>query len=482
MTDSAGAISTRRVVGAGAAQVGSRIGSAFIGVLATAAIARSLTTAEFADFSVILALVMAGLASLDFGATQVATREMVEHRERRAATTRALVLVELSIGTTFAIGCFAACLALLDTSQSRTAAAIMLLALPLAASGGYAALAQSQLRHELYALASLLQSVAWGAAIAALLVTDISLMTVAVAFTASLAIQAALLVRLTRGLADFKSSSWRVTSDAKKLIRTSWKVGLASLMVVLYYRLNIALLQRLSPTEDVAAYGAAYRIFDLTQMLPSVAASLAIPLLAGARARGGEQRVFAAFTTVVTTLCFGVAGIALVSAHGAIAVLYGPSFVAAEAPLRILLPGLLATSIAWVAAGALITRQRYTVYLAIAAFGLMVSIGVNLALIPSLGAKGAALGSLLTEFTVAAALIVTIARRTELQVPAQRLARGCGAALCAAAPLAASSTLPLVPALAVSTASWCIGLLLFRPLTATELRALFSRQPIGGTS
>jgi O-antigen/teichoic acid export membrane protein len=185
-------------------------------------------------------------------------------------------------------------------------------------------------------------------------------------------------------------------------VRELAPLGLAGLLSVLYFRCDVVLLRFLTSPTEVGYYGAAYRIFEATTVVPAALSAVVFPRLAQRWSAGQSERE--GTRIVVWTGALGVAAAAglSVASERIVAVVFGEAFAPAAASLRVL--GLAApflflnfglTSI-------LFARGGESAYVRAVAVMLVLNVATNALLIPRLGGVGAAWATLGTEAVLAA--------------------------------------------------------------------------------
>ncbi len=221
----------------------------------------------------------------------------------------------------------------------------------------------------------------------------VRLLTVAFSGIATLVL---LLVRFRPRLTLHLRAVWR-------LLVSALPYGLSLALVYLYYRIDVPMLALLGGSDEVAVYTSAYRILDVLTLLPAAASAIALAEMAKL-AKVGERKRLVHFAQQYLELAF-VAGLFI----GLALNLTGPQI------LQVLYRGRYDTSLpvfrilAWAATATLVTNvflpvisalDKRRVLVIVSAVGLVVNVGVNLVLIPTLGPVGAAFATLLTEFVV----------------------------------------------------------------------------------
>lgn len=191
---------------------------------------------------------------------------------------------------------------------------------------------------------------------------------------------------------------------AKRLMGASLLLGLALALNILYYRIDVPLLALLSGSEAVAIYTSAYRVLDVATLLPVTAATAALPLILAQPTRKHLSAFVSQYLELALVAGLFVGAFLTAIARPILAMLYGGRYDSAFPTM---------VTLAWVGGLTLVTnvfsplavaleRRRLLLYVSGAA--LVANIALNLALIPPLGALGAALATLVTELVVTAPL------------------------------------------------------------------------------
>jgi glycosyltransferase involved in cell wall biosynthesis/O-antigen/teichoic acid export membrane protein len=202
-----------------------------------------------------------------------------------------------------------------------------------------------------------------------------------------------------------------------RMLSASLLLGLALVLNILYYRIDVPLLALLADSTQVAIYASAYRILDVVTLLPVAAAGVALPIMAAHRS---SPRHLAAFTRQYLELAVATGlfvAVALTIFRGPLLTfLYGGRYDASEPTLLVL---------AWVAAATLVTNvftplavalNRQRALLGATVLALAVNVALNVALIPRYGSVAAAYATLITEVVVTTPLIIVAVRSVHLRL------------------------------------------------------------------
>lgn len=199
-------------------------------------------------------------------------------------------------------------------------------------------------------------------------------------------------------------------------------------------RLDTVLLSALAAASVVGLYGAAYRLFEST-LLISNALVAAFAAMFTYLTRDGSPSVTmvygrALWLTLALMMPFAV--VFGVLAEPLLTVLFGAGFDGAVGPLRVLAVTALVLGVVLISLCLVVSRPRPVVIVPWFGAGLALNVLLNLALIPPLGATGAALGMLGTELLLAFGMV----RLALQQVGHPPLLRTVAAPLAAAAVMA----------------------------------------------
>jgi PST family polysaccharide transporter len=199
---------------------------------------------------------------------------------------------------------------------------------------------------------------------------------------------------------------------ARVAVRQSLPIFLAGLFSMLYFKGDTVLLRWLRTDEEVGAYGAAYKLFEGSQLLPAVLMSVAFPPLARARGdarrRRRWERLVAAALLVLGVAC----GLALHAGRAPIVLLlFGAGFQDAVPSLAILALGVPLMFLNLGLTHFLIARDLGSRTLGFAIGMLVLNVGVNLAVIPRWGGPGAAGATVVTEAALTVCCLVALSAR-----------------------------------------------------------------------
>jgi O-antigen/teichoic acid export membrane protein len=272
--------------------------------------------------------------------------------------------------------------------------------------------------------------------------------------------------------------------DLARRFRAGIPLGVAAVMISIYYTIDSLLLGYLRSTEEVGQYAVAYRIPLAILAFAALWGSVLFPHFSALaeRSRGEVREQIGYFASLALVVSFPMLAGALVVGEQMIPGLFGPEFERAGTPFIVLMfaAALVPFSINWGTSLVALGDERHQ---AIAVtLGAVVNLVANLAVIPEYGMTGAAVTTVAAEVVVFAYLIWRIA--VLVGHPPLDLARIARAA--AATAVMVLVLVLLVPAdwtagskVAIGVAAFLACALPLRTVHPEEVRALFRRQPGG---
>jgi len=169
-----------------------------------------------------------------------------------------------------------------------------------------------------------------------------------------------------------------------------------------YFRVDVVILSLLASDAAVGYYGAAYRLFQATYILPNAFLFALFPMFCRLSEQAGDALAAAAQKSLDLLLLVGLPiaiGIAALSDE-IVGVLYGAGFSASIPMLRVLSLGVALMYANGVFVQLLIATERQRRLALTAGIASVLNVGINVALIPVLGGLGAAIATVATEAAV----------------------------------------------------------------------------------
>ncbi len=235
------------------------------------------------------------------------------------------------------------------------------------------------------------------------------------------------------------------TSQLGAMVKRSWPIGLSALVMYSYYaNLDTVLLSVMRSPVEAGLYSAPYRVFLALNAVGPFAAYAFLPILARARDTTSEanaDRALLAGTVLLGTYGLLMLGGVEIGGHGLLTAVFGARFGAAREAFVILFIGLPWYTMALPVSYGFIATQARRPFLAGALLAGLVNVGLNVALIPSAGIRGAAIATTVSFFVAAMAWILMSRRGVLFALTAAALPTlaSIGATLATVAPSSAAA-------------------------------------------
>jgi O-antigen/teichoic acid export membrane protein len=198
-------------------------------------------------------------------------------------------------------------------------------------------------------------------------------------------------------------------------------LGAGIVFSMISFRIDNLLIAPLVGRAELGNYNVAYKLFEPSLLVPSVILAAAFPLLSKAAAQR-EQRPFRGYAQNTMLLLFGLGTLATTSMFAlsvpVINLLYGARYESAGGMLQVLAFACLPMYLNYGLTHLLIALDKPQLYAFFTLAGLITNVTANLVLLPSLGAPGAAIATILAEGVLFALCALAVWRtwpRTNLQ-------------------------------------------------------------------
>lgn len=474
----------RRVLTNSAVPMAAQMGNRVVDLIFAAFMLRELGVAGNGRYAVAVIVWLYVKTISDFGLGILTTRE-VAHDPSRASnllggTTLlrlAVLLLLMPFVATYAVGG----VAWLGLSR-QSAIAIGLLSLSIV-PGSYAEAVNSVFngheRMELPAFLNVFTNLArFGFGIAALLagLGVIGLATVAalVSTLSALAFHVSLHHLRVR-------PTWRLSlAQSREILALSWPLLLNALLVNLFFRADVIIIQATQGDRALGTYDAAYKFINMLLLIPSYFTLAVFPLLTRQAAAGAERLVgsFALAAKLLLIVALPIMLSTIPLAPALIRALGGDAFLPGSAQaLRVLIWFLPLSYVNGITQYVLIARNRQRSISVAFAFAVMFNLGANLALVPTYGYLAAAAVTVATEIVLFVPLSSAFSRYIGPFNWLTFAARPVFAAALMGSALYLCAPLGVVPALAIGTAAYAAGLVVTRAIGPTE--AAIARAIVG---
>jgi O-antigen/teichoic acid export membrane protein/glycosyltransferase involved in cell wall biosynthesis len=394
-------IRRRHLLSGSALVLASKVVSALATAWWTILAARALLPASYGDLAIAVSLVEIGSLLTDIGVQSVATRELAGVSERGARSLLGtviylkLLLGIASVGVVFALASVlpfyievSRLMLVLGPSLIFTGLSSLGLMFRLRTSYGY------------LLVIALVSALAGSAAAFIVYLYQGSAILFAAVDLGATAISG--LLTITVVMIRFRPSLRPRPRQLRKLLATALPLGLASILNIMYYRLDVPLLGLLTSSIQVAIYTSAYRFLDVLTLLPASLQAVSLPQMSALYKQGIRGLAIYAQNYLDLAVIGGpTLGLVLsASAPYALHLLYGGRYDVAAPTLQVLAWAGAATLVTNVFTPLMIAINKSRAMILVTLVGLAVNLGLNLLLIPHLGPLGSAYATLATEFAV----------------------------------------------------------------------------------
>ncbi|MFA5069678.1 MAG: flippase [Patescibacteria group bacterium] len=237
----------------------------------------------------------------------------------------------------------------------------------------------------------------------------------------------------------------------KYILKETWPLAISVILNLIYFKIDTVILSLMKPAADVGLYGASYKILEVLVTLPNMFVGLILPLLTYYAFLNREKfieifrRAFDFLILVTVPLVTG----GFLLAKPLILLVGGQDFAKAVPIFQILIFAVGCLFLGSLSGHTIvaINKQRNMVwgYLTVAALGLV----LYLILIPPFSYIGAAVGTVTTEFTIAAIGYYIILKTMKFALPYKIFAKSIIASAVMAGFLYAASGFNLIIQLVV---------------------------------
>ncbi|MGJ0118237.1 oligosaccharide flippase family protein [Williamsia sp. MIQD14] len=407
--------------------IGRNIGSMLLGRFVVAAlgwagsiaIARSLGSEEWGQYSFVFGLLGVLSVITDLGVGRVVLSRLVGDSESETRLV-ASSFIALRLGLGF-IG-YAAAVGFVVLANYPgvvvTATAIAGLVVVIATpSHSLTVLYQSRLKLTVVSvIESLSQIVQLAATVIAVVVAPVLLVVVIPAVLFELVSLISKGVVLHRGGLGFRPAKrieiWRWS----EMLREAFPLSIGFALTVLLTKIDVPLLSKLDSFDAVGHYAIAYKFSDLVSMIGiAVTTPLVTVLVASWPERLEEFRGRMRDAAVLTTLLGGMAVIGIwPAAAPLIRLLYGTDYADADNATRLLVLGAGLSSFTLLGVMTLVSTGRLRTFPIIAGFGLALNVIANVVLIPRMSFEGSAVATVGTEIVVCVLIWAAVLREVAI--------------------------------------------------------------------
>jgi O-antigen/teichoic acid export membrane protein len=228
--------------------------------------------------------------------------------------------------------------------------------------------------------------------------------------------------------------------------KTSLPFATEDVFMVLLFKIDAVILALMTTEAVVGLYGAAYRIFEATLVIPYALVRTFAAMYVYLE-RDSEPTIQGTFSRsiklalsglVPLSVCFGLLAEPIITAT------FGEDFAGAAGPLRLLAPGVAMLGIVSLSCGLISSRRDPKIVMYVTGVIAVLNIALNLILIPPYEASGAAAAMLISEACFSVATLTIAARTVGGLAWVRMLAGPLGAAIVMAAVILPLAATPLL--------------------------------------
>ncbi len=187
---------------------------------------------------------------------------------------------------------------------------------------------------------------------------------------------------------------------ARQLLKDCWPLLLAGLAVMLYMRVDMVMLQQMVGDREVGIYAAATRLSEMWYFLPGVIVASVSPSIIQCHGTNTAlyNNRFKQLYFLMAWLAIGVSLPLSLLSGWIVSIFYGIDFTEAAPVLAIHLWASIAVFLGVASSQYLLAEQLQKISFYRTLIGLVCNIVLNLILIPGMGAKGAAIATVISYF------------------------------------------------------------------------------------
>lgn len=184
------------------------------------------------------------------------------------------------------------------------------------------------------------------------------------------------------------------------ILRESAPYALLSLFMAVYWRVDSVMLERMIPEGKIAAgvYAQAFRLLDAASMIPYLFAVILLPQFSRAMASGEDTVPLEKMALVLLVIPAAVVTlVSLLFGHRIMNLLYTGHVTESARVFTILMLSYVPVAVTYIFSTVLTARGSLVRLNIIAGSGMIINVLLNIVLIPSRGAEGAATASVITQ-------------------------------------------------------------------------------------
>jgi O-antigen/teichoic acid export membrane protein len=469
----AGTAGSRRIASNVLIQIVARAVTMAVSVVTVALTARTLRTTGYGVWSAVSSYTGLFAVLTNLGFVTVATQRMATEPEREAEWLGALVSVRIVASVIIGAICAGSVpLLLRGTGDSHTVAFIMTGTMLATGAASLLTVFESRLRSGVVLAFTVLQWLLWLLAVVVLHLEHASVVAFAAVNALILFFIAGLQIQASRHLVEI---AWRAGLRLwRPLVRQAIPLGVAVIMITVYYQVDSVLLLQLAGPREAGVYGAAYGFLNPLLFLPAAIMGSFFPVLSAILERDPQRarRQVQVCADVMAVIGLPILAGAIALSGPIIHLIYGSEYARAAGLLPILMIAFVVICFGTLAGNlsVLLSLQwRFAVYTTL---GAAANVILNLVLIPPYGAYGSAWATVATESLTMILMLATTLRAIRLRPRLGKILRATLLAAGMTGVMLLAKPLGLIPAGVIGVLAYACGLMALRVVSPEELRAL----------
>lgn len=208
-----------------------------------------------------------------------------------------------------------------------------------------------------------------------------------------------------------------ITGSVRQLLHIAFPFALAGIFTRVYSSLDAVLLERLAGDAALGLYSAPYKIAFAFQFIPMALVASLYPLLSHAAAHDAAQipRIFRAAMTYLLAVAIPLFAGTVVVGEALLIALFGAKYAGAGTVLSLMMASLIFAFASFPVGSVLNALHKQKVQTTIMGVVMLLNAGLNILLIPVLGAVGAAIAAVAGYVVLFAAGLVWMRREVVVQ-------------------------------------------------------------------
>lgn len=207
----------------------------------------------------------------------------------------------------------------------------------------------------------------------------------------------------------------------KRYLRPNIMLGIYTLMTSMYLTVNVMYLGVISNNTEVGYYTTAFKLYTVVLGFFTAFTNIMLPRMSSLLANGENERFQALIDrsfSVMATFCVPLILCSMILAPQIIFILSGPGYEGAILPMRIIMPAAFAVGVAQVVAiQVLMPMKKDNVLLIASVMGAVVSLLINLRIVPHLASVGSAIVLVCSEAVVTGTYMIYVLMHRLTRIP-----------------------------------------------------------------